>query len=299
MNVSVIIPVYKNLEQFFNNLKHNLQYLKDCEVILVNDYPTESIVKEVKKFPHVKLLENDKNLGFGSTVNRGVKEATHDYVMLLNTDVVLKDNSFKNALKHFEDDETLFGVSFAQLEKDNTIVGKNRFFWKKGLFFHTAANNLNFGYNGWAEGGTCMIDRSKFVILEGFDPIYKPFYWEDIDLSYRAWKRGFKIVFDPEILVEHHHEGTTGKYFLKSHVETVAFRNQFFFIWKNITDKDLCIQHALWFIPNILFYLLKGKLNYIKGLGEAVSKLFDIFTNKAHTTKLGDKEVFEIFKEKI
>ncbi|PJE58197.1 MAG: glycosyltransferase family 2 protein, partial [Candidatus Portnoybacteria bacterium CG10_big_fil_rev_8_21_14_0_10_36_7] len=44
--------------------------------------------------------------------------------------------------------------------------------------------------------------------LNGFDELYSPFYWEDIDLSYRAWKTGYTVLFDPQVLVEHHHETT-------------------------------------------------------------------------------------------
>jgi GT2 family glycosyltransferase len=249
----------------------------------VNDYPAESIKDSLKEFKGIKLLENGKNLGFGLTVNRGVKEASNKYVMLLNTDVVLRDKSFLQALKHFEANENLFGVSFAQIEKDGSIVGRNSFFWQRGLFFHKELKDHTLGINGWAEGGTCMLDREKFLQLGGFDPIYRPFYWEDIDLSYRAWKQGYSVLFDPEILVEHHHEGTTGKYFLKSHVEIVAFRNQFLFIWKNITDRSLISEH------------IRLKINFLKGLFLALPVLFKI--EKKRTQKYGksDIELLKLF----
>lgn len=204
MKISVIIPVYKNKEQFLKNLKHNLQYLGDCEIIIVNDYPDESLKTDLRDFPSVKLFENTKNLGFGQTVNRGVNEAHGDLVLLLNTDVVLKNDTFKITIDNFKNHKNLFAISFAQEEKNGTIVGKNKFFWSRGMFFHTKAKDLEKGINGWAEGGSCIIDRTKFLELDGFDKIYKPFYWEDIDLSYRAWKQGYEILFDPTILVEHH-----------------------------------------------------------------------------------------------
>ena len=57
--------------------------------------------------------------------------------------------------------------------------------------------------------------------LGGMDTLYSPFYWEDIDLSYRAWKSGYQILYDPNIIVEHHHESTIAKYFDKKKVSDI------------------------------------------------------------------------------
>jgi len=244
MITSVIIPVYKNTKLFLNNLKKNLKFLDDCEILIVNDDPEKSIKKEIKslKERNIFLIENKKNLGFGQSVNIGAKYAKGDYLFLLNSDVILTNKNYSYALKHFKENPNLFAVSFAQVEKDNQIVGKNIIYFKDGLFYHQKANNLNFGENAWAEGGACLIDKKKFNYLGGFDNLYSPFYWEDVDLSYRAWKTGFKILFDPKILVEHHHESTISKYFDKNKVKTIAYRNQLIFTLKNLSDRRLFFQ---------------------------------------------------------
>ena len=293
MKISVVIPVYKNKEQFLKNLKHNLKYLEEYEIIIVNDYPDESLKTDLQDFPSVKLFENTENLGFGQTVNRGVNQAHGDLVLLLNTDVLLKNDSFKKSVDEFKNHPNLFAISFAQEEKNGLIVGKNRFFWKQGMFFHSKANDLEKGINGWAEGGSCIIDRSKYLELEGFDKIYKPFYWEDIDLSYRAWKQGYEILFDPTILVEHHHESTIGRYFLSSYVKKIAFRNQFFFIWKNITDSNLKTQHFALLLPNLLYYVMKGEFNFFNGLLAAFKLKSTIKKGKLY--KKSDKEILKNF----
>lgn len=278
MKISVVIPVYKNTEMFLTNLKHNLQFLKQEEVIIVNDNPQESLITQLEPFKNVKLIENPTNLGFGSTVNNGVKAASHDYCMLLNTDVLLFDDSYKKGLTYFSD-PTTFAVSFAQKEKNDELVGKNKIYWKKGFFQHTRVYEQTWGENGWAEGGSCIIDRKKMQKLSGFDPIYNPFYWEDIDLSYRAWKAGYKIIFAPEIIVEHHHESTIGTYFSKNVVQTIAYRNQLLFIWKNITDHNLLMSHYLAVLKMLLSSLLNRDLNFIKGFTEALKKRSEITDN--------------------
>lgn len=266
--ISVIIPTYKNRELFLNNLKHNLPFLKGCEVIVVNDDPSESLKKNLITFKNVILIENTENLGFGMSVNQGVKNTKGSYLLLLNNDVLLSDNSYLNSFKHFENDPNLFAVSFSQEEKDGTIVGKNAIFWKNGFFHHKRVIDNHFGNNGWAEAGSCLIDKKKFLELKGFDPAYSPFYWEDVDLSYRATKKGWKILFDPQIKVIHHHESTISKYYSREKIKTIAFRNQLIFTWKNINNIKTILEHLI----NLPIIITKGKLPFIKGFFQALIK---------------------------
>ncbi len=298
--ISVVIPVYRNTDQFLKNFSHNLPYLKDMQIIVVNDYPQENLQEKLSHFKEVMILQSEKNLGFGPTVNRGVEVATNDFVFLLNSDVILYNNHYRNALKHFENNSSLFAVSFAQKEKDGSIMGKNTYYWKRGMFLHGKSRNLEFGSNGWAEGGASMIDRNKFRKLRGFDQLYAPFYWEDIDLSYRAWKSGFEILFDPDILVEHHHESTIGKYFPSYSIKCISYRNQLIFIWKNITDKHLCFSHLIMLPFYLLFFSLKMDRSFILGLLNAFIRLPVIIMRKKENRKLfklSDREVLARFYE--
>lgn len=273
--ISVIIPTYKNRFQLIQNLSHNLEFLSGNDIIVVNDNPEEKIAKKIREIlPAAAVIEKNKNLGFGGAVNTGVNLAKNKFIMLLNDDVKLLDNSFLKALDHFKKNKDLFAVSFAQKEKDGSVVGKNIFYWKRGLFLHSKAGDLKFGPNAWAEGGACLIDRNKFLQLGGFDPVYSPFYWEDIDLSYRASQRGYKILFDPDILVEHHHKSTIGKHFSKSHIKTVAYRNQFIFIWKN-SDSLQKLQHFILIPFNLFYYLLKGEKKFVTGFFQALKKFYE------------------------
>lgn len=270
--LSVIIPTYKKTEMLLANLKQNLSYLKDCEIIIVNDDPEKSIKDLLREFP-VLLIEHEKNLGFGDSINSGVKQAKYSHLMLLNSDVILHDDSFKKALDHFKEDRDLFAVSFAQKEKDGQLVGKNAFFWARGLFHHKKARDFTSDKTAWAEGGACVIDREKFLNLDGFDSLYSPFYWEDIDLSYCAWKAGYKVVFDADIEVVHHHESTISSFFSKNEIKKIAYRNQFIFIWKNITDPSLFASHLLLLLPNLLYYFFRGEFSHIIGFLSALGRV--------------------------
>ena len=84
---------------FFKCLEINKKHFDGCEVIIINDYPLENITKRVKRiYLEAVVINNKKNLGFAGNVNRGVLKATRNYVFLMNSDVVLIDNSFLTAL---------------------------------------------------------------------------------------------------------------------------------------------------------------------------------------------------------
>ena len=277
---------------FFKYLEINKKYFNGCEIIVMNDYPQENITKQVKKIcPESIVINNKKNLGFAGNVNRGVLKATKNYIFLMNSDVVLKDNSFLKALEYFKKDRKLFAVGFAQIEKDGKIVGANRSYFKNGLVYHSplSSNIYHLKSNFWAEGGSSIFKKKLFIDLGLLDELFNPFYWEDIDLSYRAWKAGYKILYDPNIKVEHHHESTIGKYFDKRKVLKIAFRNQLIFNWKNLTDKKLIFEHLLNF----------PKLIFIPGFFDALIRLPKILQARKKTIKLfikSDKEILDQFK---
>lgn len=264
---------------------------------MVNDNPHESLTQLLKenKIDNIKLVENSTNLGFAGAVNVGIMEADNDYIFLLNSDVLLKDTSFVHALTRFQEDMHLFAVSFAQEEKNGKLVGKNTMFWERGMIMHAGLSSTESGYTAWAEGGSSIFDKQKVISLGAFDTIYSPFYWEDIDLSYRAWKEGYTVYFDASVVVEHHHESTIGTYFKKQQITETAFRNQLFFIWKNITDANLITQHTIQ-LPVYLFrYLIKGQFALIFGFFKACRQVLGV-TDKRQKSKLSDFYVLELFK---
>ncbi|PIU72010.1 hypothetical protein COS80_00105, partial [Candidatus Woesebacteria bacterium CG06_land_8_20_14_3_00_39_27] len=95
----------------------------------------------------------------------------------------------------------------------------------------------------YVSGGSGVFRRSFWMSLGGMDEkLFSPFYWEDIDICYRAAKRGYQILWDPESLVIHKHESTISK-LSKKYVARVRERNQLLFIWKNITSASLTRRH--------------------------------------------------------
>ncbi len=297
--ISVIIPTFKNKNILVGNLKHNISFLKDYEIIVVNDSPEDNLYPDLKDFKNLVLLNNKQNLGFGQSVNKGIKKAKNKFVMLLNDDVILHDQSYKKALAEFKNNRNLFAVTFSQNEKNSITVGRNKLFWRKGLLYHAKSDHLQPGLTAWAEGGSCMIDKDKFVQLGGFNKLYYPFYWEDIDLSYQAWKLGYQIIFDPDILVTHWHESTIGKYFSPKQIKQVAYKNQFTFIWKNIVNPYLFLKHILLLPYNLVYFSLKGEKYFVLGFIQALSNIISILAERKKSNLqriIDDNKILNQFK---
>lgn len=289
--ISIIIPVYKNYEMFFKYLEINKKYFEGCGVIIMNDYPEENITKKVKRiYEEAVVVNNKNNLGFAGNVNKGIKLAKNKYVFLINSDVVLKDNSFVKSLEYFTKESKLFAIGFAQEENNKKIVGSNKGYFQNGFINHDfrLTNNNQLSINFWAEGGSSIFKRDIFIKLGMLDELYNPFYWEDVDLSYRAWKSGYMIFFLSNVLVEHHHESTIKKYFQEKKIKRIAFRNQLIFQWKNLTDKDLLLKHFIYLIRYV----------FTPGFFNAMLLFPKILKERKKVVKLfkkTDKEILEKF----
>lgn len=263
--ISIIIPVYKQKAMFLKNLKRNWRYIKDNEIIIVDDGSGEKLEEDLKKlYPSVICITNNENSGFSSAVNIGIKRSTGSFLFLLNSDVILLDSSFINIIEIFKKNKDIFAVTFPQIEKDDQIVGKNKIYWKRGLFQHKKDSSTNSGYSSWAEGGACIVRSDYIKELGGFDERFSPFYGEDIDLSLRALRRGWKIWYDLSVKVVHNHESTIGTYFEKGYIQEIALRNQVLYSWKNSTFLQK-LSMILYMSYYLVYFLYKRERNLLKG----------------------------------
>ena len=101
-------------------------------------------------------------------------------------------------------------------------------------------------------GGSSAFDRAKFLELGGFDPLLAPFYLEDTDLGFLAWKRGWKVLYQPRSVVYHEHRGTIGRRFTDRQIRDVLAKNFLLWAWKNIHEWPRLASH--------FFFSLSGAL---------------------------------------
>ena len=276
MKISIVIPNYNGQKLLENNLPKLIEVLdkfsKDIEIIISDDCSKDESIRVVEEFINkghkIKLLVNDKNLGFAANVDRAVKSVSGEIIILLNTDVVPEEGFLAPLLERFKD-PNVFAVGCLEksLEPNGEIILRGRGLgqWKNGFLIHRRGE-INKENTLWVSGGSGAFRTSIWRKLGGMVPLYSPFYWEDIDLSYRALKSGYKIYFEKRSKVVHEHErGVIKTEYSKKQVKTIAYRNQFIFSWLNLTDSDLILTHAI-FIPYLLLKsLILGDLAFIYG----------------------------------
>ncbi|MDO9261288.1 MAG: glycosyltransferase family 2 protein [Flavobacteriaceae bacterium] len=207
--LSVIIVSY-NVEHFLNLCLQSVQQaIKtiDAEVIVVDNHSNDASCEMVHTlFPEVILVENKVNLGFSKANNQGVSLAKGEYVLILNPDTVLAEDTFEKIIS-FADKQKKMGALGIQFINGSGIfqAGSKRNFPKikrviMKLFFQNSHRNSYYANqideNNISEvdilvGAFMLLKRTTFIKVGGFDERYF-MYGEDIDLSYQLQKNDFK-----------------------------------------------------------------------------------------------------------
>lgn len=313
MKISVVIPNYNGARILQKNLPKVIEAVGDAEMIVVDDTSSDGSIKLLKeKFPRVTLIEKEKNQGFASTVNIGVQHASSEFVLLLNSDVVPEKDFLTPVLSYFKD-EKVFAVGLLQkCPEDEKIVLRGRGIGKfeRGFLIHargpvsdkdtsevaewTPRMVEDFKKTLWVSGGAGIFRKSIWEKLGGLCELYNPFYWEDIDISYRALKAEYKIFFEPKSVV-HHNQGVTikGKY-SSEYVKTIAYRNQFLFVWLNISYWKYLLEHIIHIPLHLLKALYSADFSFIKGFNLALFSIFRILSKRLIYTRLWKKADNEI-----
>ena len=265
---SVVIPNWNGrdlLEKYLPSVVAALAGNPNNEIIVVDNGSTDQSAEFVRAhFPQVRLIPLDKNLGFGGGSNTGFKAAKNDIVVLLNSDMRVEPNFLGPLLNGFIDDK-VFAVScqifFSDPNKKREETGLTQSNWEHGHLRvrHVIDPDIKELYPCYyGGGGSCAFDRRKFLALGGFDHIFRPFYLEDTDLGHMAWKRGWKVLFQPASRVWHEHRGTIGKHFDDGYIQSIVKKNFILFIWKNVHSWPMLWKHFAYLGLDVIVTLLFG-----------------------------------------
>jgi len=250
---SIVIPNWNGrdlLEKYLPSVLAAARMRPGSEVIVVDNGSTDGSAEMLlANFPEAQLVALDRNLGFGGGSNRGFEHARRDVVVLLNSDMRVERDFLAPLLDAFEDEKT-FAVScqihFSDPSRRREETGLTEGWWRHGglRVRHRIDAAIQTPYPCfYGGGGSCAFDKRKFFELGGFDALLAPFYLEDTDLGYLAWKRGWKLFYQPASVVYHEHRGTIGKRFTEAHIQTVLKKNFVLFAWKNIHDWRMLGEH--------------------------------------------------------
>jgi GT2 family glycosyltransferase len=298
--LSLIIPTYQGLHLLQSTLEKNLAQFSEIpgfECIVVDDASDDGTVLWLKThFPDVITIVAPQNKGFAHTVNLGAARATGEFLFFLNNDMQIMNVDLDLAFKVLRE-ENVFALvpTIVRPSKDNAFES---YTWGKfagGWFsaesylphgslrasivdaqpsnIHRAPSGEGVGGGGipilWACGGAMLVSREKYEVLGGFDTLYSPFYFEDLDLSYRAWKRGWESRYMDFALLHHQHQATIGTLFKTSAVEHIHRAHHYLFMWKNLDDIGFLFSHFLTVLVKILTFQLRD----IMAIATALTRL--------------------------
>ena len=302
--ISAVIPNWNGKELLQRNLPSLVEALDynggDYEIVVVDDASTDGSPQFIRDaYPFVRLVRLERRLGFSGAVNSGVKQAKYDMLLLLNSDIRVPRDFLSPLLSYFHDEKT-FAVSNKAMEDENTVLTRPHYMEFRYGFMREAytstENEPTYAFG--ASGGHALFDRKKFLQLGGFDEIYSPFYYEDADLSYRAWKRGYRVYYEPNSIVYHEHQATIGKSFSKRYIAFIFNRNRLIFLWKNLTDSKLIFQHCLFIPAYLLYHSFKNPFIFLSFLA-ALLKLPSVFAARKKEKvfiRYGDREVLNFIR---
>ena len=230
-----------------------------------------------KKFPHVKVIRSQQNLGFAGGNNLGIKEAKGDYILLINNDTYFKDFNIESLIKRLESSD-----------KIGIICPKLRFAWANNpiqFAGYTPLTNITLrnkaiGFGEEDKGqydtahptpyahGAAMLIKREAIEKVGLMPECFFLYYEEIDWSMMFTRAGYEIWYDPSCTVYHKESQTTGQ---NSPLRTYYItRNRLLLVKRNYNgiNKYLSYIYLIGLVAtrDIIKYTLQGRFDLVKAV---------------------------------
>jgi len=271
-SISVIIPNYNGVDLLKRNLPSVYSALlssriKEFEIIIADDASNDNSIPFLKKnYPEIILIQNKINKGFAGNANSGIKIAKKDLIFILNSDVQLTDNYFIPLLRYFEMYDTFGVMSRIISMKGNNIQDGAKYpqysFGKINSTKNYIVEQKKLIYSFFMSGANSLIDRQKLLIFNGFNELFNPYYYEDIDLGLSAWRAGYKIYYEHNSICRHINSATIKKQ-PSDKVKIIIKRNKIILHYLHLNGIEL------WFFLFItslksFFKLLLFKTQYLK-----------------------------------
>jgi GT2 family glycosyltransferase len=227
MELSIVILNYKTrglLRQLLKGIKMYPPRIA-YEVIVVDNGSVDGSADTVtREFPEVTLVALPKNIGYARGTNVGLKKARGEFVLLLNTDVVVLENSLQNLYDSFKKNGGR-GIMGPQLKNPDGSRQETAFAyhtWLTPIYQRTWLGKKPAGQHEldrfllrqqsfdslvavpWLMSSCIIMSRDLVDKLQGFDERFFV-YLSDTDICRRAWTAGYKVLYDPKVTFVHYH----------------------------------------------------------------------------------------------
>ncbi len=250
--ISIVIPTLLDRELLTTCLEPLLAEVEARgaidQVLVVDDSGRGELADSLSsEHPAVEVLSRERNGGFAAALTDGVEAARHALCFALNPDVRVRRGIFEPLIEALADPEVhtvapyvLMGdgapseesLPELRLEEGFPVIGHAPLSVTPGEPHPAYPVGIPVAF---ALGGAFLFRRDEFL-ADPFDPLFAPFYWEDVDWCQSALRRGRRVLVEPRALVEHHHRGTIAPRVPGSLVRAAIEKNRLLFAWKHFED---------------------------------------------------------------
>lgn len=189
---SIVVIAHNRIDMTQKCLTSIRSHTSNYELIFVDNASKDGTKKWVRQLPGVKLIENDRNTGVPIARNQGIRASKYDHIVLMDNDVIVREGWLDELFWEMRDGKDIVGIEAWKLDGNYAACKQ-------------CHKGEEFDYLG---GACCLFKRKVFEEAGLLDEGFSPSYYEDVDLSIRARKAGFKLGFKPSVKI-HHKEHST------------------------------------------------------------------------------------------
>ncbi|MEQ8239318.1 MAG: glycosyltransferase family 2 protein [Cyclobacteriaceae bacterium] len=266
------------LEQFLPIL---IQHTPNCELIVADNKSTDNSLEVLVQFDqHISIIQLESNFGYAGGYNQALADLTHDYFILLNSDVEVTPSWSEGLVEMLDQDQNVAAVQpkikdyynrskFEYAGAAGGFIDKLGFPYCRGRIFESIEEDKG-QYDDateifWASGACFIIRASVFKNVGGFDASFFA-HMEEIDLCWRINNRGLKIKFQPKSSIFHVGGGTLNKQ--SSRKTYLNIRNNLFMLYKNLPRKDF---YLVFIIRVFLDSMAAIKMGFSSGYAHGIA----------------------------
>ena len=263
-------------------LIESIPFNDKMEVIVVDNASTNDEVSIInQRFPYVRTIKSDKNLGFAGGNNLGIKAAKGKYLFIINNDTIFKDFNIQTLIDRLQSSKTIgivcpkirFAwsnnpIQFAGYTPLSGITVRNQAigFGEEDLGQYEKAHPTPYAH------GAAMLIKREAIEKVGLMPECYFLYYEELDWSMMFTRAGYDIWYDPACTIYHKESQSTGQ---NSPLRTYYItRNRLLLVKRNWSGISKYISYsyliAIVALRDILKYTLKGKSQLVKAIFKGV-----------------------------
>jgi GT2 family glycosyltransferase len=283
-----------------------------CRVTVVDNASTDGSTEFVQqRWPQVAVL-HCRNQGLVS-FNRAVRLVPERVVFLLNNDVRLAPGCVDLLADAVEQHSDCFLAGPHCWTFDGRYEGtRSALCFRRGLVHTRLIAEADAGVSRCrsavggvvgvtactaSAGAALAVNREKFLLLGGFDPLFLPGRYEDLDFAYRGWLAGWTAYYVRDAVAYHKGCATFGPW-LGRRIDELDYRNALLFAWKNLREPRHLAVHGAYLIARIVFAALTGQTAFLQGLVGAMRRLGQLARSRSNNPPRlrTERELFDVLR---